>query len=62
MITVVVNALVAGIIAGCGVVIAGMANAGSAAWPSNATWLVAGLTGLISACKDWQSHMTVPPQ
>lgn len=57
---VLVNAVVAGLIAGAGVVVAQMANGGGA-MPTKATWLVAGLTGLMSAGKDWQSHMTAPP-
>lgn len=60
MLTVLVNALIAGIISGAGVIIAQMANGGGA-MPTDPTWLVAGLTALISAGKDWQSHMSLPP-
>lgn len=58
MMVVVVNALVAGIISGAGVILASVA----AGQPlSEAVWIVAGCTALVSAGKDWQSRVAVPP-
>lgn len=49
-----INALLAGIISGGG---AYLASDGS-----EKSMMIAGVTALISAAKDFQSHMQVPPE
>lgn len=57
---VVVNAIIAGFMAAAGSVMAATVENGSSL-PSKGAWIVAACVFIISAGKDWQSHITLPP-
>lgn len=59
MLVVLVNAIIAGLISGAGVIVAQLANGAAL---DKTILIVAGCTALISAGKDWQSHMAMPPK
>ena len=55
------NAIAAGIIAGTGVVVAVAQAIPTGQALTKMTWIIAIATALGAACKDWQSHVTIPP-
>lgn len=57
--TVIINGVLAAIIAGGGTLLASIADKGEV---SGVTMLIAGVTALISFAKDIQSRMAAPPK
>lgn len=57
---VIVNAIVAGLIAAAGSIMAAAIEGGTVL-PSKGAWIVAACVFVMSAGKDWQSHITIPP-
>ena len=58
-VTVLINGLLAAVIAGGGTLLASVADKGEV---SDLTLLIAGVTALISFAKDVQSRLAVPPK
>ena len=60
MAIVIVNAVIAGLIASAGSIMAAAIEGGNVL-PGKGAWIVAACVFIISAGKDWQSHISIPP-
>lgn len=60
IVTLVVSFLTDALIAGGGVLTGAMAGAQSTAMPSGATWLLAGVTALVTAARGLQKNLSDP--